>query len=247
MPIPPVFTLIWKKTRIIWIGSKKGSEEQLCTETKLNWDQNIFTVLGIIFSINLQEMIDINYSKAYREIKNVLIQWSKRKLTPYGKITIIKSLAMAKMNHYIMSLPNPSYHFLKDLNRLFYNFVWNNKIDRVKRTVAIKPYKQGGLKMIDIFSFINALKITWIRRSIQKESKWLSLLYHMYPKLQKFHIFGIRYVKEELINIDNHFWKDVFHSWTYFTNSIRKTKWLDFINEPIWSNNSVKIGGKTLF
>ena len=74
-------------------------------------------------------MIDINYSKAYREIKNVLIQWSKRKLTPYGKITIIKNLAMAKINHYIMSLPNPSYHFLKDLNRLFYNFVWNNKID----------------------------------------------------------------------------------------------------------------------
>ena len=96
-------------------------------------------------------MIDIKYSKAYREIKNVLIQWSKRKLTPYGKITIIKSLAMAKMNHYIMSLPNPNYHFLEDLNILFYNFVWNNKIDRVKRTVAIKPYKQGGLKMIDIF------------------------------------------------------------------------------------------------
>ena len=135
-----------EKNRVIWIGSRKGSQEQLCTETKLNWDQNIFTVISIIFSINLQEMIDINYSKAYREIKNILIQWSKRKLTPFGKITIIKSLAMAKMNHYIMSLPNPSYHFLKDLNRLFYNFVWNNKIDRVKRTVAIKPNKQGGLK-----------------------------------------------------------------------------------------------------
>ena len=24
-----------EKTRVIWIGSKKGSEEQLCTETKL--------------------------------------------------------------------------------------------------------------------------------------------------------------------------------------------------------------------
>ena len=65
-----------EKIRVIMIGSKKGSEEQLCTETKLNWDQKIFTVLGIIFSINLQEMIDINYSKAYKEIKNVLIQWS---------------------------------------------------------------------------------------------------------------------------------------------------------------------------
>ena len=94
MPIPPLFTLIWKKLEywVIWIGSKKESEEQLCTETKSNWDQNIFTVLGIIFFINLQqEMIDINYSKAYREIKNVLIQWPKRKLTPYGKITIIKA------------------------------------------------------------------------------------------------------------------------------------------------------------
>ena len=64
-------------------------------------------------------MIDINYSKTYRELKKIQIQWSKRKLTPCSKITIIKSLAMAKSNHYIMSLPNPSYHFLKDLNRLF--------------------------------------------------------------------------------------------------------------------------------
>ena len=59
-------------------------------------------------------------------------------------------------------------------------------------------------------------------------------------------MFAITYVQEELININNHFWKDVFHNWEYFTNSIKKVAWLDFTNEPIWYNNSVNIVCKTV-
>ena len=36
---------------------------------------------------------------------------------------------------------------------MFYNFLWNDKGDKVKRHIMINDYSEGGLKMIDIASF----------------------------------------------------------------------------------------------
>ena len=40
----------------------------------------------------------------------------------------------------------------------------------------IQNYDQGGVKMVDVQSYIHALKITWIRRILSNpESEWVSL------------------------------------------------------------------------
>ena len=39
---------------------------------------------------------------------------------------------------------------IKEVNKLFYSFLWNGKGDRIKRNVIINDYPDGGLKMIDI-------------------------------------------------------------------------------------------------
>ena len=41
-------------------------------------------------------------------------QWSKSDLTPFGKITVLKSLVLSKIVHVQMSLPNPSRKYLKE-------------------------------------------------------------------------------------------------------------------------------------
>ena len=42
---------------------------------------------------------------------------------------------------------------------MFYNFVWNDKGDKIKRNVMINDYDKGGLKMIDIGSFNRSLNL----------------------------------------------------------------------------------------
>ena len=42
---------------------------------------------------------------------------------------------------------------IKEVNKLFYSFLWNGKGDRIKRNVTINDYPDGGLKMIDIGRF----------------------------------------------------------------------------------------------
>ena len=82
---------------------------------KLDWQSTKFELLGVIFSLNLDEMSDLNYNTRLTDIKNTLCQWRRRMLTPIGRLTVIKTLIIPKMNHLIPTLPNPDKDFFKKL------------------------------------------------------------------------------------------------------------------------------------
>ena len=235
------------KTRVIWLGASKGSTNKLCQNFNLNWDQGHFTFVGVKFSTNLQEMIALNFEPKFREIKNLLLQWSKRNLTPFGKITVIKTLAMSKINHLLISLPSPSEKLLKNLQSLFFSFIWNNSKDRIKRKVTIKDYQEGGLRMIDVFAFNQSLKITWIRRLLNSENeKWVNLLEAQWPEYHKFVVFGTDFIAQNVKNL-NLFWQDVFRAVCNLSGKIRKVTVYHFLNEPIWYNKNIKINNRSTY
>ena len=61
-----------------------------------------------------------------------------------GRITIIKSLALAKFIHLLLALPNPPDNLLKNIEKIFYIFLWNGGPDRIKRSIIVKKtLKQG--------------------------------------------------------------------------------------------------------
>ena len=94
-----------EKTKLIWIGSEKNSEVKFCEELNLCWENSEFTVLGVKFPKDLKAITELNYSSKIEEMKKIFLNWSKRILTPLGRITVIKSLALSKINHLILSLP----------------------------------------------------------------------------------------------------------------------------------------------
>ena len=84
-----------------------------------------------------------------------------RKLTLLGKIAVIKSLAVSQAVYVLSSLPTPR-GALKEINSSLYEFLWDNKGDK-KRTEIVNDYDKGGLKMIDIQSFNESLKLKWVQ------------------------------------------------------------------------------------
>lgn len=64
---------------------------------------------------------------------------------------------------------------IKEVNKLFFSFLWNWKRtgDKIKRDI-INDYSDGGLKMIDVQSFSKSLKVTWIKKYLDDENdgKW---------------------------------------------------------------------------
>ena len=66
---------------------------------------------------------------------------------------------------------------MDEINLLFFNFLWSGKGDKIKRNTIISDYSEGGLRMIDLFSFNKALKSTWVKKYLDSENhgKWKSL------------------------------------------------------------------------
>jgi len=75
--------------------------------------------------------------------------WKLCRLSLLGKITVLKSL-IASLLVYIFSPLETNHTAIKDINVLFYIFLWNDKGDKIKINIMINDYSEGGLKMIDI-------------------------------------------------------------------------------------------------
>ena len=63
---------------------------------------------------------------------------------------------------------------MDEVNKLFFDFLWNSKGDKIKRDIIISDYENGGLKTIDIKLFTKALKSSWVKKYLdtQNRGKW---------------------------------------------------------------------------
>ena len=108
-------------------------------------------------------MLNLNFSERLTSINAKINYWNRSNLTPLGKITIIKSLLLLSLNHLSISLPNPDDKIMKEINEIFHSFIWAGT-SRIKKKVICQDYCNGGL--INIESFITAMKTTWLRKLI---------------------------------------------------------------------------------
>ena len=100
----------------------------------LAWKTNNFKTLGIHFSLNTNSMFDLNYKVKLKQIEGTLNCWRSRNLTIMGKICVIKTLLLPQLLFLfsVLSIKIPN-SFFKQLEKLFYKFIWNGGNDRVKR------------------------------------------------------------------------------------------------------------------
>ena len=200
---------------MVWIGSKKYSGEMLCPDRNLSWGSSPFRLLGINFDVDLNKILDLNYKERHIHLKNLAIIWSKRNLIVIGKISVVKTLMLPVLNYLFLTLPNPTSEIVGKINEIFYNFIWNSPVHRIKKEVLYMDYMYGGLKMIDISNFIIALKCTWMKKVFNSECKWLNILHSMLDKERLYNL-GSNYTTKLLPCKTNNFWYDVFSAWQLF-------------------------------
>ena len=110
------------KCKMIWIGRKKHSKDKLNCKCHFDWNNDHFSLLGLHFHVNLDQMAEINYRLAINKVKNTISFWKKRSLTPLGKITVIKTLILSRLNHLFMTIPLPLKEFCQKIDYWLYNF-----------------------------------------------------------------------------------------------------------------------------
>ena len=156
------------------------------------------------------------------EVERELNNWSKRNLTPLGKIVVIKLLIISKIVHILISLPTPSEKLIKHINDMLYSFLWNDKPDKLKRKFSKQKLVNGGIGMIDLKAFDQSLKLTWVRKLFNSESCWKSLIDLKYPEFLDILKFGNVYVDTISTNVRNPFWNDVLNALSSFTKQYYK-------------------------
>ena len=235
-----------EKTQLIWIGKKKNSKEKIDTGKPLLWHSGSFRLLGLEFNVNLNDMINKNYLKCLENIAVTLLNWKKQKLTPFGKICVVKTFVLSKLNHLFVSLPTPEDKLIDRINKIIFNFIWDDKPDKVSRKQCVQPYFKGGLNMVDLKNFIRASKVTWMKRIIfDDDSDWKHLFETTTGKVKNICTLGPTWIKVLANKTKNQFWKDVLFSWMSVTETIDPNNFDKIMSHPLWYNSS--ISASTLF
>ena len=85
------------KSGAIHIGSLKNSDVFPFQDSGLRWKSNTFKTLGIIFSLNVTSLYDLNFVLKLRRIEQTLNCWKHRNLSLIGAVTVIKSLLLPQL------------------------------------------------------------------------------------------------------------------------------------------------------
>ena len=242
--------LNYKKTDALWIGANAGSEAKLCPENDLRWMSDKVKTLGVWLSTDPEIMLKANYEEKLTKLKASLGCWELRRLSLLGKITVLKSLIVSQLT-YILSLLPTNQCAIDEVNTLFFKFLWDGKGDKIKRDIMISEYEDGGLKMIDIRLFTQALKLSWVKKYLDKgnEAKWKLFFNVQLRDLGGDIIFKGNLHKKDILTyfkISDVFLQEIFHTWSniIYEDNIFSKKQL--LSQSLWLNSLIRVNNKPI-
>ena len=67
-----------------------------------------FSLLGINLAVDLQQISSLNYEPMLISLQSSLSKWQRHSLTPIGKVAVLKSIIMSKLNYLFLCILEPS-------------------------------------------------------------------------------------------------------------------------------------------
>ena len=117
------------KTEALWLGSNKSRTD---TPFGIHWPKDYVNALGICFTTDQNISYSKNLESRLFSLEKCLNVWSSRDLTLYGKINIVKSLALSKLTFVASVLPIPD-DFIKVLINRLWSLFGTKGTQRLKR------------------------------------------------------------------------------------------------------------------
>lgn len=174
-----------------------------------------------------------------------------------GKIAVIKSLIIPNLIYIASNMVIPN-DILQKFKNIIYTFIWNGKKDRIKRSVLCSDILDGGLNMIDIDKYIEAIKIKWIlklQESKVEKDNWSIIPNFYFNKFGKnllifeMNIKSIKMLEKHIFNTLPLFYQNLIKTWVSVKGGQSKnpTDFLTIRKELIWGNQNIQVNNKSLF
>ena len=137
------------KTEILQLGVPLTSNYTLLN---LKWEKKKIYALGSWFYKDHNKSLIETHEKRLDILQSTINLWTRRNQSWIGRITVIKTQCISKINYAISSIETPDW-FINRAENLLNNFLWNGKPPRVKQNVMFNDYDHGGLRMTNLFAF----------------------------------------------------------------------------------------------
>ena len=174
--------------------------------------------------------------------RNCLNRWKKHKLSVIGKIAVIKTFALPKLIYPLTVLENPKQELINKINKYMFDFLWDDKPDKINRKTIIQDYENSGLKMINLNIFITSIKAGWVKRITNNDNDgdWKHIYKNNLEKIGGDLIFESNICEQDFNKIQNtgsKFLSDIVQSWStiHFNNNPETIK-----NQILWNNSFIK-------
>ena len=204
----------WIKTQFM----KLNSIRELTNDSNIEYTQEPVKCLGIYVGENNKELDTLIWNDKIDKIANILNLWKMRNLTYYGKVVIVKILAVSQIVYRATALSIPTC-VIKRLNRL---------------------------GMIDLECKVRSLKLSWIYKFLNgPESHWKSLLTYWLRKIGGIQTcFKYNCCPKDMNNLCKknnlpNFYVELFNIWSGLKYmNVHRVK--DIANEINWNNSNIK-------
>lgn len=81
------------------------------------------------------------------------------RMLPWESFTVIEILVLSKLIYVFVNLPDPSDGFMRELDVLLFQFLWDGKPSKIAGKTVCQSYEEEGLGMLDVFPFLSSFKI----------------------------------------------------------------------------------------
>ena len=234
--------LNYTKTEILPLGSVFHTQKRYFN---LKWVKEKIYALGTWFYKDPNRITEVNCQRKLEALHSTLLKWSHLKLTLLGKITIIKSLALSKLNYCISTMEIPEYFTTTAQNEIN-NFLWGGKPPRIKFQTAIADIPDGGLRHTNIHAYIIAQKAAWAKKLLDMyDSSFISYIEEYLPPLSVCDILKLSFYPDSLSPTMPVFYRQVLHAWYQMKEMPESAE--DIFNEVIWYNKYILINEEYVF
>jgi hypothetical protein len=233
-----------EKTEGLRLGKFKHEN---ITNTKIKWNNKCIRCLGIYVGLDKAMCEKKNWLDKITEMQKLLDTWRKRKLTLFGKVQVIKTLALSKLVFSATNTYTPD-HIYKSINDIIFSYLWT-KGDRIKRNVVIGPVKHGGLSMPDIELFFKSLKATWVHKLFtNQDATWSTVAMKCLDNIGPFHwILKTNFIKVKQFPIISKipvFYQQVLLSYNLSKPLPKLQNGREIQDQSIWGNTNLTVYNK---
>ena len=141
--------LNYSKTTVLGLGNQPIFK----LPGRIKWATEPKKLLGCYIGTNLIQCHKMSIQDKLSNIKKTLSSWKSRKLSLTGKILIVKSLAASQLIYLANLIPFPD-DCIKEVEEVLFDFIYEGKTHKVKKSIIIQDFQHAGQKMIDISTMV---------------------------------------------------------------------------------------------